>query len=144
MKAKSILSVSLGLLALASGPLAASGRQPGWTEPTLRLAQLSAEERRQLQSRWDRLTPEEQVQLRQAFRERLQALPPEQREFRRREILENWREQPGRERWERARDWEERRGPQMDGRDWREEDDMRGFGRGFERRQEPRGRPGHR
>lgn len=144
MKAKSILSVSLALLALASGPVSASGGQPGWAEPVLRLAQLSAEERRQLQQRWERLSPEEQALLRQEFRERLQELPPEQREFRRREILENWREQPGRERWERGRDWQERRGPPMDERDWRGEDDMRGFGRGFERRQEPRDRPGRR
>ncbi len=144
MKAKSILSVSLALLALATEPVSASGGQPGWAEPALRLAQLSAEERRQLRERWERLTPEEQALLRQEFRERLQELPPEQREFRRREILENWREQPGRERWERGREGEVRRGPQMDERDWRGEDDMRGFGRGFERRQEPRDRPGRR
>ncbi|MFN3594873.1 MAG: hypothetical protein ACK4TK_09345 [Thiobacillaceae bacterium] len=144
MQAKSILSVSLALLALAATPALASTGEPTWAEPALRLAQLSAEERRELMLRWERLPPEEQALLRQEFRERLQALPPEQRAFRRREILENWREQPGRERWERGRDWQERRGPLMDERDWRGEDDMRGFGRGFERRQELRERPGRR
>lgn len=144
MKAKSILSVSLTLLAVATGPVLASGSQPGWAVSALHFAQLSAEERRQLLQRWERLSPEEQALLRQAFRERLRELPPEQRELRRREILENWREQPGRERWERGRDGDERRGPLMEERDGRGEDDTPGFGRGFERRQGPREWPGRR
>lgn len=144
MKAKTLLPVSLTLLALAAEAVLASAGQPAWAEAGWRLAQLTAEERRALQQRWERLSPEEQALLRQEFRERLLELPPEQREFRRREILENWREQPSRERWERAREGESRRGPQMDERDWRGEDDARGFGRGFERRHEPRERPGRR
>lgn len=143
MKAKSFLSVLLTLLALAMGPGLANGGH-GWAEPVWRFAQLSAEERRQLMQRWERLSPEEQALLRQELRERLQQLPPEQRELRRREILENWREQPGRDRWERGRDGQERRGLQVEERDWRGEGDLQGFGRGFERRQEPRERPGYR
>ncbi len=81
-----------------------------WGDPLPRIAHMSAEERRQLQLRWERMPPEEQALLRQRLREQLLELPPEQREARRREIIEGWREQPSREREYRTRDALERRG----------------------------------
>lgn len=143
MKAKSLLLLSLTLVSVDVMANAGYGVTP-WGDPLPRMAQLSAEERRLLQLRWDRMPPEEQALLRQQFREQLQDLPPEQREFRRREIIESWREQPSREREYRTRDTQERRGFQTDERNYQDDDTGRGFGRGFERRNEPRERPGRR
>lgn len=123
----------LPALISVSGMARAGDNNPPLDEPLLRLAQMSRQERQQLQLRWERLSPEEQALLRQRMREQLSDLPPEQREFRRREIIEGWRELPSREREYRARDTLERRGFQLDER---YEDDEGGFGRGFERRQE--------
>jgi hypothetical protein len=143
MKAKSLLLLSLTLV--SANVMANTGYAvTPWGEPLPRMAQMSAEERRVLQMRWDHMTPEEQALLRQRFREQLLDLPPEQREFRRREIIEGWREQPSREREYRTRDTQERRGFATDDRYDRDDDGGRGFGRGFERRNEPRDRPGRR
>jgi len=177
MKAKPLLLLSLTLVSVNVMANPGYGVTP-WGDPLPRIAQMNAEERRLLQLRWDRMTPEEQALLRQQFREQLlelppeqrrllqlrwdrmtpeeQALlrqqlreqllelPPEQREFRRREIIEGWREQPTREREYRTRDTQERRGFQTDERHDRDDDAGRGFGRGFERRNEVRDRPGRR
>lgn len=143
MKAKSLLLLSLTLASVNAMANSGYGVAP-WGDPLPRMAQMSAEERRALQLRWERMPPEEQALLRQQFREQLLDLPPEQREFRRREIIEGWREQPTREREYRTRDTQERRGFQTDERYYQDDDTGRGFGRGFERRNEPRERPGRR
>ncbi|MGQ9686779.1 MAG: hypothetical protein ACUVT2_10810 [Thiobacillaceae bacterium] len=143
MKAKTILSLSLTLLSVDVMAHTDYGVTP-WGEALPQLAQMSAEERRLQQLRWERMTPEEQALLRQQLRERLMDLPPEQREFRRREIIEGWREQPTREREYRTRDTEMRRGFQTDDRHYQDDDAGRGFGLGFERRNAPRERPGRR
>jgi len=134
MKAKSLLLLSL--------ILASVNVMADWGEPLPRIAQMSAEERRLLQLKWERMTAEEQARLRQQLREQLLDLPPEQREFRRREIIEGWREQPSREREYRTRETLERRGFHTDDRLYQDDDIGRGFGRGFERRHEPRDRGG--
>ena len=143
MKAKSLLLLSLTVVSVNVMANSGYGVTP-WGDSMARMAQMSAEERRLLQLRWDRMSPEEQALLRQQFREQLLELPPEQREFRRREIIEGWREQPSREREYRTRDAQERRGFQTDERHYQDDDAGRGFGRGFERRNEPRERPGRR
>lgn len=143
MKAKSLLLLSLTLVSVDVMANTGYGVAP-WGDPLPRMAQMSAEERRLLQLRWERMPPEEQALLRQQFREQLLDLPPEQREFRRREIIEGWREQPSREREYRTRDTQERRGFQTDERHYQDDDAGRGFGRGFERRNEIRERPGRR
>ncbi len=135
MKAISLPLLMLSLLTVNVMASPSAGLTP-WGEPLPRLAQMSREERQQLQLRWERLSPEEQALLRQRLREQLADVPPEQREYRRREIIEGWREQPGREREYRARDTLERRGFQTGER--YDQEDERGFGRGFERRIEPR------
>ena len=143
MKAKPLLLLSLTLVSVNVMANPGYSVTP-WGDSLPRIAQMSAEERRLLQLRWDRMTPEEQALLRQQFREQLLELPPEQRAFRRREIIEGWREQPTREREYRTRDTQERRGFQTDERHDRDDDAGRGFGRGFERRNEVRDRPGRR
>lgn len=143
MKAKTLLLLSLTLVSVDVMANTGYGVTP-WGDPPVRMAQMSAEERRLLQLRWERMTPEEQALLRQQLREQLLDLPPEQREFRRREIFEGWREQPSREREYRMRDTHERRGFQTEDRHYQDDDSGRGFGRGFERRNEPRERPGRR
>jgi len=143
MKAKPLLLLSLTLVSVNVMANPGYGVTP-WGDPLPRIAQMSAEERRVQQLRWDRMTPEEQALLRQQLREQLLELPPEQREFRRREIIEGWREQPTREREYRTRDTQERRSFQTDERHDRDDDAWRGFGRGFERRNEVRDRPGRR
>jgi hypothetical protein len=141
MKAKSLLLLSLALISVNVMANSGYGVTP-WGEPLPRLAQMSAEERRMLQLRWERMSPEEQARLRQQLREQLLDLPPEQRELRRREIIEGWREQPSREREYRTRETLERRGFHTDDRLYQDDDTGRGFGRGFERRNEPRDRGG--
>lgn len=143
MKAKSLLLLSLTLVSVNARADAGYGLTP-WGDPLPRVAQMSAEERRLLQLRWERMPPEEQALLRQQLREQMLELPPEQREFRRREIIEGWREPLTREREYRTRDTQERRGFQTDERPYQDDDTGRGFGRGFERRNEPRERPGRR
>jgi hypothetical protein len=143
MKAKTLLILMLGLASIQASANTGYGVAP-WGEPLPRIAQMSAEERRLLQLRWERMSPEEQAQLRRQLREQMLDLPPEQRELRRREIIEGWREQPTREREYRTRETLERRGFQTEDRAYPEDDGGRGFGRGFERRNEPGERPGRR
>lgn len=143
MKAKTLLLLSLTLASV--DVMANTGYGVTiWGETLPHLAQMSAEERRLQQLRWERMTPEEQALLRQQLREQLMDLPPEQRELRRREIFEGWRKQPTREREYRTRDTEVRRGFQTDDRHYQDDDSGRGFGRGFEHRNAPRERPGRR
>ncbi len=131
--------VMLALVALSAQALADTD-VPMRLEPKPRLAQMGPEERRQWW--WERLPPEEQARVRQQLREELLELPPEQRELRRREILEGWREP--RERGPRMREMQERRGYPMEERPYPEPNAGRGFGFGYERRQERDERPGRR
>lgn len=141
MNAKTLLLLPLTLVSV--DVMANTGYAvTAWGDPLPRMAQLSTDERRLQQLRWERMSAEEQARLRQQLREQLLELPPEQREFRRREIIEGWREQPTREREYRTRDTLERRGFQSDDRHYQDDDTGRGFGLGFERRNEPRDKPG--
>jgi len=69
MKAKTLATL---LLVLAAAPSFAQSVPSGmFGAPLAKLAQLSAEERRALQERWERATPDERVRLRQEVQEHM-------------------------------------------------------------------------
>lgn len=69
MKAKTLATLLLVLVAAPSFAHAAASRMLG--EPVAKLVQLSAEERRALQERWERATPDERGRLRQEVQDRM-------------------------------------------------------------------------
>jgi hypothetical protein len=48
----------------------------GQARATIKLAQLSPDERRNLRERWEQASPEERIRMRQFFQDRLRQLPP--------------------------------------------------------------------
>lgn len=99
MKTAKALLILMGVLSLAS-VAKADGYAPWDQSGRILVAQKSSDEWRSMRDRWE-------------------DLPPEQREYRRRELMERWRNLPPQER-------EQFREEMMD---------SRGFGRGFEHRQ---------
>ncbi len=124
MKSITKILFLLGLVALnAQADGAYRTEEAGiWSRPWSVLARMSSDERRAMRERWDTLLPDERDYLRQQFRDRVQSLPPEQREGQRREIMNLWRDRSG-----------EEYGGRWQGEDERPRD---GYGRGYERRED--------
>lgn len=80
MKRKTLMSLLFVLVAL---PAAAQDSGSVFAQPLPLVAQMSQEERRALQERWEHAGPEERIQLRKAFQERLRMSSPEQLDPRR-------------------------------------------------------------
>ncbi len=76
MNPMTIRTLSALLLTLATLPaLAGQADSTMFNPPSIKLAQLSPDERRALRERWEQATPEERIQLRKLFLERVRRMP---------------------------------------------------------------------
>ena len=80
MKRKTLMPLLFVLVAL---PAAAQDFGSVFGQPLPLVAQMSQEERRALRERWEHASPDERIQLRKAFQERLRMPSPEQLDPRR-------------------------------------------------------------
>lgn len=89
MKNKTLMTL---LLALATLPAAAQDFGSVFGQALPFVAQMSQEERRALRERWEYASPEERVQMRRMFQERLRQMPPERFDPRPTELREQMNE----------------------------------------------------
>ncbi len=126
---KPILLIPL-LLALAGTPATADEGVFSVFGPAIgKVAQFSPEERRAMRERWEQASPEERLQIRREFQDRVRQVP---QDFRR-DAAEQWRNLSPSER-------ERQRIQRQNNRQRGENADEGSFGTGFERRRSDEGR----
>lgn len=89
MKAHHLLMALL--LSAIAVPVTASEAVEGQSIfPAFKVAQLSPEERRTLREHWERASPEDRLELRRQYQDRMQATPQQEREPRRLQQRDGW------------------------------------------------------
>ncbi len=88
MKANVLMTLLLSAIVMPAAASEAVDRT--FIFPAFQVAQLSPEERRVLRERWEQSSPEDRMEIRRQFQDRLQAAPQQEREPRRQQQRDGW------------------------------------------------------